>query len=75
MDRLTESLRGELPGYGLDVAIDASDMAAYANGQRYVSKGGREREAQTLARRRAVPLAAEVSRTSRRKEPRACSSP
>ncbi len=29
---------------GKDVAIDASDMPAYANGQRYVSKGGRERE-------------------------------
>jgi Transposase DDE domain len=28
----------------VDVAIDASDMATYANGQRYVSKGGRERE-------------------------------
>jgi IS5 family transposase len=29
---------------GADVAIDASDLPAYANGQRYVSKGGRERE-------------------------------
>jgi hypothetical protein len=29
---------------GLEVAIDASDLPAYANGQRYVSKGGRERE-------------------------------
>jgi IS5 family transposase len=28
---------------GWDVAIDASDMPAYANGQRFVSKGGRER--------------------------------
>jgi hypothetical protein len=27
-----------------DVAIDASDLPAYANGQRYVSKGGKERE-------------------------------
>ncbi|MGH2845768.1 MAG: transposase [Thermoleophilaceae bacterium] len=33
-----------LPGLGRDVAIDASDLPAYANGQRYVSKGGRERE-------------------------------
>jgi len=31
------------PGLGRDVAIDGSDMPAYANGQRYVSKGGRER--------------------------------
>ena len=29
---------------GRDVAIDASDMPAFANGQRYVSKGGKERE-------------------------------
>jgi hypothetical protein len=29
---------------GTDVAIDGSDLPAYANGQRYVSKGGRERE-------------------------------
>ena len=28
---------------GKDMAIDASDMPAYANGQRFVSKGGRER--------------------------------
>lgn len=42
--RVTESLGGELPDMGRDVAIDASDMPAYANGQRYVSKGGRERE-------------------------------
>jgi hypothetical protein len=44
VDRLAESLRAEHPDMGADVAIDASDMAAYANGQRYVSKGGRERE-------------------------------
>ena len=29
---------------GRDVAIDASDLPAYANGQRYVSKGGKLRE-------------------------------
>jgi hypothetical protein len=29
---------------GRDLAIDASDLPAYANGQRFVSKGGRERE-------------------------------
>jgi Transposase DDE domain len=28
---------------GCDLAIDASDLPAYANGQRFVSKGGRER--------------------------------
>jgi transposase, IS5 family len=31
------------PDLGKDVAIDASDMPAYANGQRFKSKGGRER--------------------------------
>ena len=30
--------------YGQDIAIDASDLSAYANGQRYLSKHGRERE-------------------------------
>ena len=44
LDRVTASLRAELPEYGRDVAIDASDLPAYANGQRYLSKGGRERE-------------------------------
>jgi hypothetical protein len=38
------SLHGELPELGTHVAIDGSDLPAYANGQRYVSKGGRLRE-------------------------------
>src|SRR6266550_6846068 len=38
------SLRTQHPDFGRDVAIDASDLPAFANGQRYVSKGGRERE-------------------------------
>ncbi len=41
---IVSRLREELPEYGQDVAIDASDLPAYANGQRFVSKGGRERE-------------------------------
>ncbi len=41
---MVESLRAKLPEYGLDVAIDASDLPAYANGQRFVSKNGPERE-------------------------------
>jgi hypothetical protein len=45
LDRVTAGLRDRLPGMGANVAIDASDMAAYANGQRFVSKGGRERGA------------------------------
>ncbi len=38
------SLRAEHPGMGENVAIDGSDMPAFANGQRYVSKNGPERE-------------------------------
>jgi hypothetical protein len=44
IDRVTAGLRAELPEYGLDIAIDASDMPAYANGQRFLSKNGPERE-------------------------------
>jgi hypothetical protein len=43
-DRVTAGLSAELPEYGRNVAIDASDMPAYANGQRFVSKNGPERE-------------------------------
>ena len=42
--RVLDRLRAEKPDFGRDLAIDASDLPAYANGQRYVSKGGRERE-------------------------------
>ncbi len=38
------SLHAELPEFGQHVAIDGSDLPAYANGQRYVSKGGKLRE-------------------------------
>lgn len=44
LDRVVDSLRRELPEYGQDVAIDASDLPAYANGQRFLSKNGPERE-------------------------------
>jgi Transposase DDE domain len=44
LDSITTALRDELPEYGVDVAIDASDLPAFANGQRYVSKNGPERE-------------------------------
>ncbi|MDQ1437622.1 MAG: hypothetical protein QOK43_1251 [Acidimicrobiaceae bacterium] len=37
-------LREQNPEMGRNIAIDGSDMPAYANGQRFVSKGGRERE-------------------------------
>jgi hypothetical protein len=44
IDRVIAGLRERVPSYGRDLAVDASDLPAYANGQRYVSKGGRERE-------------------------------
>jgi len=44
IERVLSSLRDEMPGMGTTVAIDGSDLPAYANGQRYVSKGGRLRE-------------------------------
>lgn len=44
IDSVIEGLRSKLPSYGRDLSIDASDMPAYANGQRYVSKNGPERE-------------------------------
>lgn len=44
IDSVVEGLKAKLPSYGTDLAIDASDMPAYANGQRYVSKDGPERD-------------------------------
>ena len=38
IDGVIEGLKAKLPTYGRDLAIDASDMPAYANGQRFVSK-------------------------------------
>jgi hypothetical protein len=44
VDALAESLRAELPGYGVHTAIDASDLPAYANGQRFLYNHGPERK-------------------------------
>jgi hypothetical protein len=44
LDACAAALREQHPDFGRDVAIDASDLPAFANGQRYVSKGGKERE-------------------------------
>ncbi len=43
IDGVVAGLKEKLPAYGTDLAIDASDMPAYANGQRHVYKGGPER--------------------------------
>lgn len=44
LDALAASLREQYPDMGREVAIDASDMPAYANGQRYIYNGGPERQ-------------------------------
>jgi hypothetical protein len=44
LDACAASLRAQYPATGREVAIDASDMPAFANGQRYVSQNGPERE-------------------------------
>jgi transposase, IS5 family len=38
-----DALHDELPELGKNIAIDGSSLPAYANGQRFASKGGRER--------------------------------
>ncbi|HEX4806634.1 MAG TPA: transposase [Conexibacter sp.] len=44
VSRVIAELHRRLPDYGRDIAIDASDMPAYANGQRYLYNNGPERE-------------------------------
>jgi hypothetical protein len=44
LDRIAAALHEQMPDLGQTVAIDASDMPAYANGQRYLYKGGPERK-------------------------------
>ncbi len=44
LDRTEATLKERHPDMGHDIAIDGSDIPAYANGQRYKSKGGDERK-------------------------------
>jgi hypothetical protein len=44
VDRVTVALHEQFPELGETGAIDASDMPAYANGQKYLYKGGPERK-------------------------------
>jgi hypothetical protein len=44
IDRIAAQLRAEMPEYGQGLSIDASDLPAYANGMRLVSKNGPVRE-------------------------------
>lgn len=43
LDAITTELRQAHPALGTKLAIDATDLPAYANGMRYVSKNGPER--------------------------------
>jgi hypothetical protein len=44
LDNLAAALRERLPGMGENIAIDASDLPAWANGQRFLYKDGPERK-------------------------------
>jgi DDE family transposase len=44
LTRVVNALRAEIPEYGDALAIDASEIPAYANGQRFLTKNGPERE-------------------------------
>jgi hypothetical protein len=44
IERVLTALHDEMPEMGQTVAIDGSDLPAFANGQRYLSKGGPERK-------------------------------
>lgn len=44
ISKVVAELHRRLPDYGRDLAIDASDMPAYANGQRFLFNNGPERE-------------------------------
>jgi hypothetical protein len=44
LDRVIGGVREFFPTMGQDIAIDGSSMPAYANGQRFLSKNGPERE-------------------------------
>jgi hypothetical protein len=44
LDRVTGALHAHHPDMGENVTTDGSDLPAYANGQRYLSKNGPERE-------------------------------
>lgn len=44
LDAVVVAVKDAIPEYGVDVAVDGSDMPAYANGQKYIYKGGPLRE-------------------------------
>ena len=44
LDEIAANLLERMPDFGVEVAIDGSDMPAFANGHKYVSRYGPERE-------------------------------
>lgn len=44
LDKLAAALREQLPAMGENIAIDASDLPAWANGQKFLYKDGPERK-------------------------------
>jgi hypothetical protein len=44
LDAVVRAVKDTNPGYGVDVAVDGSDMPAYSNGQRTLFKNGPVRE-------------------------------
>jgi len=44
LDRIAASLQDAIPGIGQEIAIDGTDLAAFANGQRTLWKDGPERK-------------------------------
>lgn len=44
LNRVAAALQDGMPEIGAHTAIDSSDLPAYANGQRFLSKNGPERE-------------------------------
>jgi Transposase DDE domain len=44
LDRIAASLQDAIPGIGGEIAIDGTDLAAFANGQKYLWRDGPERK-------------------------------
>jgi hypothetical protein len=44
LDRIAGSLQDAIPGIGEEIAIDGTDLAAFANGQKYLWRDGPERK-------------------------------
>jgi hypothetical protein len=54
IDTVVEGLRSKVPDYGTNLAIDASDLPAYANGQPTSPRAGRNGSATAIPTRHGV---------------------